>query len=126
MIDILDETFESMVMSGFPNNFPKFPNQEGSNIISSARTVSQPDYMTEEEFVHYHLVRNAPLYWETRNWTPVLIPTSNYRSAVEWLSENAVRGDRDNRNEWLHPMGQLFLLRDHDTAIKFKLMWGGQ
>lgn len=87
---------------------------------------TQPDFMSDEVFTHFKLVRDFPLYWETRSWHPVLVAKKTYQQAIAWLDKRAVRGTAEARNDWLHPMGMLVLIRDPDLAVEFKLKWGGK
>lgn len=81
----------------------------------------QPDFMTNETYEHFKLVRDFPLYWETRSWHPVLVARERYETAVRWLDKRAVRGTPEARNDWLHPLGTLFLIRDSELAVEFKM-----
>lgn len=67
-----------------------------------------------------------PRYRETSHWTPVIIPYENDQLAGTWLIENGhLRGTHINRNDWLHPIDELYLIRDPNTALMFKLAVGG-
>jgi hypothetical protein len=92
---------------------------------SSARLYNgqQPDFMSDETFAHFKIVREFPLYWETRMWHPVLLNEKTYRAAIEWLQANAVRGTAEARNDWLHPTGMLVLIRDEQLAVECKMRW---
>ena len=83
--------------------------------------------LSDEQYAHYQVVMLDVKYWATRAWHPVLMARgdSGTRTAIEWLTEQgAVRGDADNRNDYLHPLGWLFLFREEQLAINFKLRWG--
>lgn len=83
--------------------------------------------MSDAVFEHFKLVRDYPLYWETRSWYPVLVARDHddHGDADQWMQQRGLkRGDRDSRNDWLHPRGELYLFREEETAIEFKLRWG--
>lgn len=83
----------------------------------------QPSFMSDETFAHYNIVQRYPLYWETRNWHPVLVK-ENQPLAMNWLlQKKLVRGTIEARNDWLHPTRDLFIFRNIDAAIEFKLRW---
>ena len=85
----------------------------------------RPDYMSEEDYAHWHIVTLSSMYWETRMWHPVLVGQQHQLShAGLWLSEFGERGTPEARNDWLHPSGRLFLIREELLAVKFKLQWG--
>ena len=59
-------------------------------------------------------------------WKPVLLDSKgSLNDAALWLDKRGLkRGDRENRNDWLYPAAYLFLFRDEDVAIEFRLTFG--
>jgi hypothetical protein len=43
----------------------------------------------------------------------------------EWLTERGLaRGTKEARNDYLAPVGRIFLFKDRQIAMEFKLIWG--
>ena len=76
--------------------------------------------------LHAIVLKREPKYAETAHWSKVLIGDQiNIEAACDWLIfKGHVRGDAQSRNDWLLPLGGLFLFRDPRIAVEFKLTWG--
>ena len=87
--------------------------------------MSERDQLTQAEIMHRALVKINALYEETAHWTPVISTNHTKEALLAWFAErNLVRGDRENRNDYLCPVSTLFLFKDPRVAVEFKLTWG--
>lgn len=87
---------------------------------------AQPDFMSDAVYRHFCLVRNFPMYWDTRMWHPVLTrdDLDTFRP-FQWLVQRGlIRGDKTARNDWLHPLVGFYLFREKDVAAEFRIIFG--
>jgi hypothetical protein len=102
-------------------------NKLGGPTVQELSRLAYSD-MSDATRMHYELVKAMPLYWETRMWFPIVVPTRHDAAAAAWLFANGYqRGTTEARNDWLTPYAKggktLFLIRDEEVAILFKLKW---
>ena len=77
------------------------------------------------QLFHEQIVRKYPMYEETAHWTPVLVPHERRAELAAWIDERGLqRGDDKSRNDWLNPMGKLFLFKTTSVAVEAKIRFG--
>jgi hypothetical protein len=77
---------------------------------------------------HERIIAAYPIYEETAHWIPVACSVVTSEAAADrrmWADSRGLkRGTKEARNDYLIPVAGLWLFKDPQIAMEFKMLWG--